>query len=88
MLLQRFERRLHLAAEGGEGVRVDAHPRMLHARKHGAEGKLNLIIELVQLALLKFGGEGFIERTDGACIDMEGCFGLGRVAEHREGLGT
>ena len=59
---------------------------MLHAREHGAEGKFHLVVEFVQLALLNHGGERFIERADGACVDVEGCFGLGRVAKHREGL--
>ena len=59
---------------------------MLHAREYGAEGQLNLIIELVQLALLKFGGKGLIQRIDGAGIDVEGRLGLGRVAEHRESV--
>ena len=46
-------------------------PRVLHAREYGAEGQLNLIIELVQLALLKFGGKGLKQRIDGAGIDVE-----------------
>ena len=84
VLLQRFELRLHFAAEGCEGICVHAHAGVLHAREHGAEGKFHIIIKLVQLALLKFGGKGLIQRIDGAGIDVERRLGLGRVAEHRE----
>lgn len=86
VLLERLELHFHLAAEGRESVRVHAHARVLHAREYGAEGQLNLIIELVQLALLKFGGKGLIQRIDGAGIDVERRLGLGRVAEHRESV--
>ena len=86
MLLERFELRLHLAAEGREGVCIHAHAGVLHAREHGAEGKFHLVVEFVQLALLDHGGERFIECADGACVDVEGCFGLSCVAKHREGL--
>ena len=86
VLLKHFELHLHLAAEGRESVRVHAHARVFHAREYGAEGQLHFIIELVQLALLKFGGEGLIQRIDGAGIDVERRLGLGRVAEHRESI--
>ena len=86
VLLERLELHFHLAAEGRESVRVHAHARVLHAREHGAEGQLNLIIEFVQLALFKFGGKGLIQRIDGAGIDVERRLGLGRVAEHRESV--
>ena len=86
VLLERLELYFHLAAEGRESVRVHTHARVLHAREYGAEGQLNLIIELVQLALLKFGGKGLIQRIDGAGIDVERRLGLGRVAEHRESV--
>ena len=86
MLLKHFELHFHLAAERREGVSIDAHPSMLHAREHGAEGQLHFIIKLVQLALLKFGGKGLIQRIDGAGIDVERRLGLGRVAEHRESV--
>ena len=86
VLLERFELRLHFAAEGCEGICVHAHAGVLHAREHGAEGKLHLVVEFVQLALLKFGGKGLIQRIDGAGIDVERRLGLGRVAEHRESV--
>ena len=85
-LLECFELCLHLAAERRESVGVHAHAGVLHAREHGAEGKLHLIIKFVQLALLDHGGKGLVQRADGRGVNMERRLGFDRVAEHREGL--